>query len=85
MDDELTTYGTARIMVTNTTYDICADLADQIERIDGVTSATFGEDTVKTDADTTGDDEDARRHGGHRRILQGIGRPHQRHLRRGRG
>ena len=25
MDDELTTYGTARIMVTNTTYDICAD------------------------------------------------------------
>ena len=59
MDDELTTYGTARIMVTNTTYDICADLADQIERIDGVTSATFGEDTVKTDADTTGDDEDA--------------------------
>ena len=59
MDDELTTYGTARIMVTNTTYDICADLADQIERIDGVTSATFGEDTVKTDADPTGDDEDA--------------------------
>ena len=59
MDDELTTYGTARIMVTNTTYDICVDLADQIERIDGVTTATFGEDTVKTDADPTGDDEDA--------------------------
>ncbi len=58
MDDELTTYGTARIMVTNTTYDICADLADQIERIDGVTSATFGEDTVKTDADPTGDDDE---------------------------
>lgn len=55
MDDELTTYGTARIMVTNTTYDTCADLAEQIERIDGVTTATFGEDTTST---SDADDED---------------------------
>ena len=31
MDDEMVTYATARIMVSNTTYDIARDLADQIE------------------------------------------------------
>ena len=41
MDDEMVTYGTARIMVTNVTYDIARDLADQIEDMDGVSSVDF--------------------------------------------
>ena len=41
MDDEMVTYATARIMVSNTTYDIARDLADQIEDMEGVSSVDF--------------------------------------------
>ena len=41
MDDEMTTFGTARIMVSHVTYDIAYDLAGQIEGIDGVSRVTF--------------------------------------------
>lgn len=42
MEEEVVTYGTARIMVSHVTYDIAADLARQLEEIDGVTTASFG-------------------------------------------
>ena len=42
MEDEFTTFGTARVMVSHVTYEIAADLAAQMEQIDGVTSAAFG-------------------------------------------
>ena len=41
MDDEMVTYATARIMVSNTTYDIARGLADQIEDMEGVSSVDF--------------------------------------------
>lgn len=42
MEEEVVTYGSARVMVANTTYDTARDLAKQFERIAGVTSAAFG-------------------------------------------
>lgn len=51
MDEEVITYGTARIMVSNITYDMAADLAEQLEHIDGVTSASFGTEEEETPED----------------------------------
>ena len=42
MDEEFTTFATARVMVSHVTLDIAADLAEQMERIEGVTSASTG-------------------------------------------
>ena len=42
MDEEFTTFATARVMVSHVTRDIAADLAEQMERIEGVTSASTG-------------------------------------------
>ncbi|HIR57430.1 MAG TPA: MMPL family transporter [Candidatus Gallacutalibacter pullicola] len=42
MDEEFTTFGTARVMVSHVTYDTASDLAGQIEEIEGVSSASFG-------------------------------------------
>ena len=55
MDEEFTTFGTARVMVSHVTYEIAEELAEQMEQIEGVTSATFGSSTVG--ADTGGDGE----------------------------
>lgn len=41
MNDELATFGSARVMITNTTYDLAEDLAAQIGEIDGVAMVTF--------------------------------------------
>ena len=42
MEDEFITYGTARIMLSNVTYDMAANLAAELASIDGVTSVSFG-------------------------------------------
>ena len=55
MEEEFTTFGTARVMVSNVTYDIAADLASQMEEIEGVTSASFGRSDAG--ADTEDDSE----------------------------
>ena len=49
MEEEFTTFGTARVMVSNVTYDIAADLASQMEEIEGVTSASFGRSDAGAD------------------------------------
>ena len=41
MEEELVTYGTARVMVSQITYDIADRLADDIASIDGVSMVTF--------------------------------------------
>ena len=42
MEDEFTTFATARVMVSHTTVDLAQNLADRIEEIDGVSSAVLG-------------------------------------------
>ena len=41
MNDNFTTFGTARVMVSNVTYDTATDLASTIEDVDGVYSVGF--------------------------------------------
>lgn len=41
MDEEFTTFGTARVMVSNTTYPIAQSLAEELRLIPGVSSVTF--------------------------------------------
>lgn len=41
MDDQFTTYGTARVMVCNVTFQKAQKLADQIERMDGISMLDF--------------------------------------------
>lgn len=43
MDEEFTTFGTARIMVSNITYDKALELQEQLEAIEGVSEVTFDE------------------------------------------
>ena len=43
MNDNFTTYGTARVMVSNITYDKAVQLEEQLEDIDGVDSIDFDE------------------------------------------
>ena len=45
MNDNFTTYGTARVMVSNITYDKAVQLEEQLEDIDGVDSIEFDETT----------------------------------------
>ena len=52
MEEEFTTFGTARVMVSHVTYDIAEDLAEQIGEIEGVTSATLGESTGGAEEDS---------------------------------
>ena len=52
MEDEMKTYGTARIIVSHVTYEIARDLADQIEDLDNISSVDFW-DADKTADDTT--------------------------------
>ena len=41
MEEEFTTFGTARVMVSHVTYDLAEELAEQMEQIEGVTSASL--------------------------------------------
>ena len=41
MDDEFTTFGTAKLMVVNATYDEATALSDTLAAVDGVQSVTF--------------------------------------------
>ena len=41
MNDNFTTYGSARVMVSNISYDKALSLKEELEKIDGVTSITF--------------------------------------------
>lgn len=41
MEEEFTTYGTARIMLSHVTYEAADEMASRISRIEGVTSVTF--------------------------------------------
>ena len=50
MEDEMETYGTARILVSNVTYEIARDLADRIESVDGVSSVDFWDEEKDPDA-----------------------------------
>ena len=50
MEEEFTTFGTARVMVSHVTYDIASDLADQMAAIEGVSSATLG-DSLSAEGD----------------------------------
>ena len=43
MEEEFTTFGTARVMVSHVTRDIAGDLAEQIGEIEGVSSASMGD------------------------------------------
>ena len=52
MEDEMKTYGTARIIVSHVTYEIARDLADQIEDLNNISSVDFW-DADKTADDTT--------------------------------
>ena len=51
MEEEFTTFGTARVMVSHVTYEIAEELAERMEQIEGVTSATFGSSAVGADAE----------------------------------
>ena len=51
MEEEFTTFGTARVMVSHVTYEMAEDLAEQIEQIDGVASAAFGSSDVGADTE----------------------------------
>ena len=41
MDSEFTTYGSARILICNVTFDEAQKLADQVEEMDGVSMLDF--------------------------------------------
>ena len=45
MDDEFITYGSAKIMVTNVTYETACEISDMIEGMDSVVMLTFDETT----------------------------------------
>ena len=42
MEEEFTTFGTARVMVSHVTYEMAEELAEQMKQIEGVASAAFG-------------------------------------------
>ena len=46
MEEEFTTFATARVMVSHVTYEMAEDLAEQMEQIEGVSSAVFGSSDV---------------------------------------
>ena len=53
MDEEMTTYATARIMISHVTYEIARDLADQMEEIDGISSVDFLEEQADPNTSKT--------------------------------
>ena len=57
MEQELTTYATARVMVSHVTYEMAEDLAEQMEQIEGVSSAAFGSSDVGADTEEDSEPE----------------------------
>ena len=74
MEEEFTTFGTARVMVSHVTRGIAEDLAEQIGEIEGVSSASLG------DSIGAGGGRGGRDAGGHRIVFQGRGRADLRDL-----
>ena len=46
MDSEFTTYGSARILICNVTFDEAQKLADQVEEMDGVSMLDFDDSSI---------------------------------------
>ena len=57
MEEEFTTFATARVMVSHVTYEMAEDLAEQMEQIEGVSSATFGSSDVGADTEEDSEPE----------------------------
>ena len=57
MEEEFTTFATARVMVSHVTYEMAEDLAEQMEQIEGVSSAVFGSSDVGTDTEEDSEPE----------------------------
>ena len=57
MEEEFTTFGTARVMVSHVTYEIAEELAEQMEQIEGVSSAVFGSSDVGADTEEDSEPE----------------------------
>ena len=51
MEEELTTYGTARIVIAHSSRDLAEALASQMEQLEGVTSAAVGSSTLGGESD----------------------------------
>ena len=51
MEEELTTYGTARIVVSHASEALAEDLAERMEEIEGVTTASVGADAMGGESD----------------------------------
>ena len=57
MEEEFTTFATARVMVSHVTYEMAEDLAEQMEQIEGVSSAVFGSGDVGADTEEDSEPE----------------------------
>ena len=57
MEKEFTTFATARVMVSHVTYEMAEDLAEQMEQIEGVSSAAFGSSDVGADTEEDSEPE----------------------------
>ncbi len=57
MEEEFTTFATARVMVSHVTYEMAEDLAEQMEQIEGVSSAAFGSGDAGADAEEDSEPE----------------------------
>ena len=58
MENEFTTLGTARVMVSNITYEAAEDLKEIIEDIPGVSSVTYGDEVDEEDDTIDADDRE---------------------------
>ncbi len=56
MEEELTTYGTARIVVSHVSKELAEDLASRMEQIEGVTTATVGSGSLGGEEDDGAED-----------------------------
>ena len=77
MEEEFTTFATARVMVSHVTYEMAEELAEQMEQIEGVYLSHLWERHHRRGlggGQRTGDA------GGHRGVFQGGGRPDLRDL-----
>lgn len=57
MEEEFTTFATARVMVSHVTYEMAENLAEQMEQIEGVSSAAFGSSDVGADTEEDSEPE----------------------------
>ena len=57
MEEEFTTFATARVMVSHVTYEMAEDLAEQMGQIEGVSSAAFGSSDVGADTEEDSEPE----------------------------